>query len=1557
MPDITFNDTRKNTNASDIKDLIAIIDCLWRAWTMKGQAPAHELADTSFQPTENSLLHHRIRSLNTMALELLRRDDFLQVLYKEDIPPGKLYITKGALSGVSSTKDIRMLQDAQHSLLESQTTKQCISALIEATSTFQDLHPYHSELALANAITCYLGGTVIALRTRADLSRAIVSLEEKVAELVVDASDPVDPVREKPDLMIALHSIDDLKKKTIRYVAELDPRLRPSPCSQLGHNLRLARQALLKLSGRQELQDFCQRSDLDPWRLSFSSDGNLQAARVDNNPPLEIPGAQLSSHSLSEIIGTLRTLSRQLHTDLSSDGTMRLSSLLDYYSIAHPIHLPGWGTDESLEQLETQLKQQLTRRRKKPENTYRLNSLVHRTLPPEISKHLVDALWSVYDNNQATRADLMKPDFDGPSNSQLQKEWERAQLILFGLYRTPDFWRLTRRWNLSINSLLITKGSISLSEIDNKSRRTTFLPKDFNDESLKKQLKLLIRLANRMHTVTFRPRPSLYSALVFHYRQPHTGTSPFSLEQSRLTKWETLAIINALLQQHDELSASSYYLGEKRDLEEIRTLLPTVKDTASYRYRPSTGTLLAKKTSQALKDFLTLLPKLSPANAPGASFFYCSVDGESGAFTIKHSHDLDWSFDGSSLNDNMQKDALESLKSASSSSLSLCSDGKIGLQEAAGYYLQALPSTPPDALLKAIETQIGRVGCGLRRDFIDASKLLNQDENVTLRNVVSSFLKKNNCATTLFEFLGNQILGEDNLSWRDTDRWLYFLYKMISSTAAYTLTERILKSLHWYSSSRRPGSVVANASLLIHALLLDLDPPSSKVNKKLLGYYMNKEQNNGKSYSDIYIDFKNHVRSLGHLSAEAVDMICLFVANRIAPELLTCDSSIKHGGLLITTEYVSSVYLAEALAAGSSQDKTTNELLSLADELRMEPADSETEKFIIQQQWLPALLWTKFRKGKVSFSESSLDEQLAKDALTAFEERKIQVKQALVDVKRQIPDRMSIVRAEIQRVFPRYPGVFATEEWNTSNICLYQSHETIHAYPFHEVYASEALTEIIEDWSLAVAEPPLGQYSAELKQANNLRKDAYNQIKKRAAELADVNALFEQQFDDYTRTLSTAYSVLTEEALFQLPERMINAIKRRDFEIFTLRTAAPELEAQQESPRLTNCLRGRFGVLLKIKEHKTTVYFQLLPLQGLCLALPAEVQIPVGGRLVERRVRTAKGAATIWVREGTPLPVDWHAYLMGTSPNAGASSSLIVEPLVHTSLAQQGPGDDSSPFIPITDALVNNLLLGDKETLKQLSWGETSLEKDRKKGLLSNTVDILVPFVENIRSLINSKPAFDPNNFSSAAFWLYAEAILLAIPFSKNLSKLLTGSRSIKPSMLAEVSLRSTLEALNPASGFISSIKLVSLVSSKGYKLSQRELLKQYRRFRLSSAGWYCQSGVALLRQRFVSLLVPSAGGIEHRSLYQLMVRSTGSGTGCYLVDPATLAAYGPLLERKGIYDAAGVMSNVLVKSQSLLPGSLASKVLTSGKSVTRLHEDDEPAAHDELLNIVSPPA
>jgi len=1551
------------------QDRVALIDALWVLRDNALAVGSAPVPPSPFAPTEGSPFAIALQRVRQQLTWLYRQDDFLERLYAERTPPSTLRVANATVSAarvVSGTPVVlHPLPATDSGGAWSAPTAALLDDLLRRVGAAGGCFDNAMTARLDCALGFYAGHAIPTTPQTPHAIDRLILAQEQVLHRSGDGTTPA--TNETATLLRLRQQVLQVKALPIRGLAPHWPGWRPDPRSHLGHNMALARSLLLQVSAHAEVIALCWHQHADPARLVYPAHGPVLARALQGPRTVPLFEAGHPPPALSAVDTLLRGIATLLHAPVRSDGRLQVPEMLAYYAAPLPAApMDDAPFDTCLAILDRQLAPPPAPATG-PHQVQALWDTAASELATRDHARLLQHLWERFDARLDTwDAALAQQRLTPAHGSPLETAWRDAQRQVRQVFELPTIWMEMRRLNVSFHSLRVATDGIT-ARVRGSGRSVVVVDglADTLEASLARRLDALYRMTDRLGRFSPGSSVPLANALQFHGALPRpvvvACASPVLCTQAHL--------LQAIARVHDDwlrqTAAPSRWHQASNELQALRSLLGRDPDAATCGHRMALGTTTATTLQPALSAFADLLAlpgleaSLQHLRPPP---LWISVDAD-GTVAAQDASGVLHPLNATAAwwHDPSVAPLLTTLRdTAARLGGRVRSDGRVNVSDILTAHGGCGPEeeTHFDGAARCVERLLGELRLGMRADLLHAWDTLDVDDLARIRTATSAFLaQRAPDEQTLLEYLARPLLERGDMGWDQVHRTSHLVAAMARTPRALLLQAALLHALGWYAGSvHAPTSPTLLASLTRVAIVLDLGPASDRDARVLLGYRLHKSSNWGRTFAQIRLDFQDYLRSMGRIPASALGMATTLALQDHAPELLAPDvpPNLVYANTIASIQFVSGVHLAERIRRGLSQQMRFSELLRLSSDLAEGVGVPDLVKqMTLQARRLPTQDWYVFRQLERASSPPMRPAERIETALAAYDQRVADIERAVADVLAPLPYRMPLLEAEIRRVFPRFPGVLAEQAWNSTDFLL--CHDDNHfgrSFPFFEVAAAGALRTDADRWRPCrtfVPDSPLNRAQGNPRYEAALQ-EAYARMRPALPLLADVNARYQRRFDAYFRKAQQGYGVLIEEALYQRPEDERHALMQGQVQVFTLRTHEPDLEARQETRNDTDAYRGRFGVVYTLTLSGQPRHFQLFPLQSRIVPLPLDGPLPLGGELQNRKVRLRSGnMATVQVRRGTPLPVDWDAYATDKAPAEGRSSAVIVERLLAPNATQRDPHARRSPFHALIEPIQHGFFWLDADSFRREGWAPTGYELHLDDApLWLKTVDFFVPFVENLRRIASR----NRNEFAMAAFGLYLEAIIVVGPVVGGMAKVLArpGLKLTLPRFaeLSRVLGHGTLDALNPAAGSLSLLRVGVSVVQRTARGNLRFLWsvmgRQPSAARPAGMRWAMREGMAIAKEGsslaspLYEIKVRTVDGIPGAMVAPPPVAS-GSRT-LHLVDPATLSLYGPALQEQ--LGESGGAAGMLIK----VGGAPRTPHVSPGKALKPIKQG--PKASDE---------
>ncbi|WP_419711423.1 deaminase domain-containing protein [Pseudomonas sp. NFX224] len=859
-----------------------------------------------------------------------------------------------------------------------------------------------------------------------------------------------------------------------------------------------------------------------------------------------------------------------------------------------------------------------------------------------------------------------------------------------------------------------------------------------------------------------------------------------------------------------------------------------------------------------------------------------------------------------------------------------------------------------EAAIDALEEKISSFQLGLEDDFnlLDLKPALTektrtvpanltpeaQDElqgqfiTGAIKGVIQSFLPEG--ITSPLTYLSTNTLASvtpEKVGAKPT----VFLQKILQSPEAEKLAIALLKVMDWYGGNiGEETSPHIRTKVLAQALQVWFKSRFIEHPETIASYDFKSKLNWGKSYNDIWTEFKNHLIKSKRAASEkkAIIMARLFL-REFPTEFRISDipKELSYRNSVVWVNFVSGVNLVNVTDPNALYRKTFQQLVDLPLKTSKETKKEQllavtlarllpTVEWAVTQRIIPQKQYEEYSQAEVDLASSELDAHI--NALS----------DSHITLSKAAPDRLLIAKTVIDHDFPKiiYNDSVVDSFWN--------DHELTEPVRYINWITGRSIVDVVADdnfddkktWLIIKKDSKTTLFSLwldenrKLNTANTSSSKVHNTIR-------NAKELFEQQFKEHLTSLTDAYKTLIKSLLASLTFADRQALELGTLKIYTLRKETQTVEARNETPENILPFRARNGLLLLTTYKSVTSTFELLPRAGVLRRINNLDITLFGGLLKSETWHIGMSPVPVEVLRHKTLDFDWTAHATGSKPLSPVHCEAIIEQLGDAFMPPvdvMENADDVALTInskrseEISHFIATKLLFVDPKALHKAAYGETQFDRARTtEERVENLAKYLVPFLHPIEDIISD----DVARKVDGAFGLWMDLVSFGTPIGKLLSGSMklwrnAGRLTVSVRLTAfadltkEVSIL-TLQALNPGDGVGS---LLKAAASRGIKLGRSGI------FRIKSmagkAGQYDFSQ-SLPQISDTGRWRPLSTGdrlASVKGLEDVPVRNTGStlSPAFHAVDPVTGKPFGPRLSALDVsmgpstYQSVGIAGN-----------------------------------------------
>lgn len=793
-----------------------------------------------------------------------------------------------------------------------------------------------------------------------------------------------------------------------------------------------------------------------------------------------------------------------------------------------------------------------------------------------------------------------------------------------------------------------------------------------------------------------------------------------------------------------------------------------------------------------------------------------------------------------------------------------------------------------------------------------------------IKRVIQSFLPDG--VTSPLTHLANDILGSATPEKVDVQPTV-FLQKILQSPEAEKLGTALLTMMDWYGGKMgEETSPHVRTKVVAQALQIWFKSQTIEYPDRIAGYDLKSNLNWGKSYKEIWREFKDHLfTSKRAISKKEATVMARLFLHEFPTEFRISDipKDLPYRSSVVWVNFVHGVNLAHAIDPALLQRLKFQELVDFPINQAV-GASADYLDLITLERLRPALEWAitnGFLEERSDFDYSTREIEFA---VSTLDDRTTALKNATTDLDKPPPERLAIAKREMVKLFG--PHAFTSDGHRL--IAEAVRADSIHDTPivkhetfsFLDVYASGKFDQS-QKWFRTT---PDGKNRSSL--WIHLDKDRKIQIHKNVMfshasviympankVLPDANALFQEEFNRYIELSKSAYKKLISSQLASLPLADRQAIEYGTVTLYCLRKATSGDSIIIKNGEFTNSVNARKGFILRVTYQNKNSYYECLPSAGVIHPFTSFDKVLIGGT-PEQTLNTIGPVLTQTISFPVrTLPLDWNAYETGTIPIPGASCKALIQRL--GSILEETPPEDAANIVPqtlssrrsqnITGLIADNLMFFDEAQLLAYTRGETEFDRmEAKTKKVISIIKMYVPFWSNIEDIVSGNGL----RIFQGVFGLVLDLTTFLIPIGKFVSgtmklAMTAGKLGIRVALprfgnLTKKLLIATLQNLHPLDGLPSLLKSGSRLS---LRLARKGALQV--KSLTGRAGQYNLIG-AMAQSTTPSTWKPLAASDQLatvRGIEDIPIRNTGtvSTPSYHLIEPLSGKPYGPRLNTR----------------------------------------------------------
>lgn len=798
--------------------------------------------------------------------------------------------------------------------------------------------------------------------------------------------------------------------------------------------------------------------------------------------------------------------------------------------------------------------------------------------------------------------------------------------------------------------------------------------------------------------------------------------------------------------------------------------------------------------------------------------------------------------------------------------------------------------------------------------------------NTQIVDTVKSVITGN---TVLLRHLGAEVLRNASAEeLRATPS--VFLQRILDTTQARDLTDRLLQKLKWYGA--RPGEQTPMSirnKLICRAICLYHHEPSSGESQELAGFRWQDPAHWGKNYQTLRSEFEQHlVHTRRAFNSKDAILLAHVFQTRLSKDFAVRDipPELAYKSSVVWVNFMHGVLLADEFGLDRLQQLSFQQLVDLPLARSIGASPEELEK-IARLRVVPALEWAVCTGVIQPRTASNYDEEDIKQALTTLESQSESISKAVMTLELRPPDRLKMAKqakddalgldtfeSDGRKLVP--PDEGSTRGFTNTPTLKVPGHA------FLDVYADGQLDNG-KKWAVTKSDGKTRNSQwIEIDEKRNLRWKGTNSRGRDVSivfwgtgVLPDINAQFESDFTKYLSIIRPAYQTLIVNLLVSLPLADRRALVQGDVRILSLRQ---NITTDGQSSEV----RARKGFLLQATHNDDITYYEVIPSAGLICRRSGLRYSIIGGVYTEFPLHASiPGQSFSFGQERTSLLLDWSAHLNGTPPKNQrciASVDIVGDvpatlSLDSTAIGSEIPGSTSSRLNAVAHYIASQYLYVDEQQLHTVARGMTVFdtlraESERRREMFLAILKGFVPFWGSIEDILSG----DTRRILEGAAGLLLDLASFLSPIGKFISGsvrlvrlgTVTSHMAVKASLpsfstLTRKLLTSSLKNLNPLDGIPTLLKTMGSGTRKGLQTAGRSGYQVFKKLAGHNDSYRLVQNLPQATDPGTwKLLTPGDRLATVNGVDDVLIRNTSPSdlNRFHLVDPATSLPYGPRL-------------------------------------------------------------
>ena len=798
--------------------------------------------------------------------------------------------------------------------------------------------------------------------------------------------------------------------------------------------------------------------------------------------------------------------------------------------------------------------------------------------------------------------------------------------------------------------------------------------------------------------------------------------------------------------------------------------------------------------------------------------------------------------------------------------------------------------------------------------------------NTQIVDTVKSVITGN---TTLLRHLGAEVLRNASAEeLRATPS--AFLQRILDTTEARDLTDRLLQKLKWYGA--RPGEQTPTSirnKLVCKAILLYLDEPSSDDSQELAGFRWQDPAHWGKNYQTLRNEFEQHlVRTRRALNSKDAILLAHVFQARLSKDFAVRDipPELAYKSSVVWVNFMHGVLLADEFGLDRLQQLSFQQLVDLPLERSVGASPEELEK-IARLRVGPALEWAVCTGVIQSRTALDYNEGDIKQVLTTLESQSESIGKAVMTLELRPPDRLQMAKQAKDNALGR--DAFGSDDRKllpdkpTGTTGLINTPPVnVPGHAFLDLYADGQLDDG-KKWVVTRSDGKTRTNQwIKIDEKRNLRWEGKDPRGRNVpifiwgtGVLPDINAQFESDFTKYLSTIRPAYQTLIVNLLVSLPLADRRALVQGDVRVLSLRQ---NITTDGQSSEV----RARKGFLLQATHNDDITYYELIPSAGVIRRRNSLRFSTDNGVYTEFPLHASiPGRSFSFGQVRTSLLLDWHAHLNGTPPTNQRCIAFVdivgdvpaTLSLDSTAIGSEIPGLTSSRLNAVAHYIASEYLYVDEQQLHTVARGTTVFdtlraESEQRREMFLAIFKGFVPFWGSIEDLLSG----DSRRILEGTAGLLLDLASFLSPIGKFISGSVrlarlgtaTSRMAVKASLpsfstLTRKLLTSSLKNLNPLDGIPTLLKTMGSGTRKGLQTAGRSGYQVFKKLTGHTDSYRLVQNLPQATDPGTwKLLTPGDRLATVNGVDDVLIRKTSPSdlNRFHLVDPVTSLPYGPRL-------------------------------------------------------------